>query len=392
MVLIFFTAILFTGCECNAQKTNAVKNSSDSAETVVEDISLTDSIKEISLLFLGDIMQHDLQIQSAYYSDKGAYDFNSQFENVKPIFDTTDVVIGNLEVTLSGPPYKGYPRFSSPDALAHTVKNAGIEYLGFANNHVYDYGQKGFERTLNVLDSLEFVRTGAFFDAADKEKNHPMVINKKGFKIAVFNYTYGVNGDYVKKPNLVNFIDRKKIKADLAESMSENFDARIVFMHWGTEYKRLATDEQKSLEKFCYENGADILIGAHPHVIEPMRFYTFTNSDGKQKQVLTAYSLGNFVSNYATWRYCDGGAMLHFKLRKNKKDGVQIIKPRYHLIWVYRPVRKGKLRRYTVLPVVDFEDDSSIKGEYRRLFDRFINDSRTLLQKHNKNVYEVSGK
>jgi hypothetical protein len=387
-LISMFALVYNFGCgqsnPANAEKT--ARDTTQKTENLSDTVSQT---KEISLLFLGDIMQHDLQIESAYYKEKGAYDFSSQFEHVKPIFDTTDVVVGNLEVTLSGRPYGGYPKFSSPDALAVAIKDAGIDYLAFANNHVFDYGKKGFDRTLRVLDSLEIPRTGAFYDAKDKAEKHPMIIQKNDFKIAVFNYTYGVNEDSLLQHSLLNYIDSAAIKKDLRESMQQDFDARIVFMHWAEEYERLPSEYQEALENFCYENGADIVIGAHPHVIQPMKYYNFTDSLGNSKKVLTAYSLGNFVSNYATWRYCDGGAMLRFKLSKTKGKALEILQPEYHLIWVYRPIRSAKLRRYSVLPVLDFENDPEITGEFRRLMKRFIDDSRTLLNEHNIGVPEA---
>lgn len=394
MTNFYFSFLFFSSFCCMSfmiacGQAGSHKNTFDSENPVMSrQKHQTDSSREISLLFLGDIMQHDLQIESAYYQEKGSYDFSSQFENVSPIFDSTDIVVGNFEVTLSGPPYKGYPKFSSPDALARAVKDAGIDYLAFANNHVFDYGRDGFVRTLRTLDSLQFKRTGAFLNKRDKAEKHPMVIEQKGFKIAVYNYTYGVNGG--SGQSIVNHIDSAVIKRDLQESMNDGYDARIIFMHWGEEYERLPNAEQLAYEKFCCENGADIVIGAHPHVIQPMKFYNFTDSAGNTKKVLTAYSLGNFVSNYATWRYCDGGAMIRFKLRKTGNSSeVEILDPEYHLVWVYRPYRKGKLRRYSVLPIKDFENDPKITGEFKRLMQRFIKDSRSHLKQHNENVPEA---
>jgi len=389
-ILIFVMfPLLFSQCSSNAQPAELQKN--DSVKVLKNEISEPKSgnEKEVSFLFMGDIMQHDLQIKSAYYEEKKAYDFNSQFEACKPIFDTTDIVVGNFEVTLGGPPYAGYPSFSAPDALPVAVKNAGINYLGFANNHVYDNGKRGFERTIRILDSLGFKRTGAFINEEDKAKHHPMIIEKDGLRIALFNYTYGVNGNMVQAPNILNIYNKDMILNDLKKSESENFDARIIYFHWGIEYKRVQQPSQTELADFCFENGADIIIGAHPHVIEPMEFKTFTKKDGTKKQVLVAYSLGNFVSNYATWRYADGGALISFSLKKEAGKPLQILRPEHHLVWVYRPIRKGDLRRYTVLPVADYEHDKTITGEHRQLFDRFITDSRALLKEHNKNVPEV---
>jgi poly-gamma-glutamate synthesis protein (capsule biosynthesis protein) len=346
--------------------------------------------KEITLLFLGDIMQHDLQIQSAYNTKTGKYDFSSQFEHIQAIIKNVDAVVGNFEVTLSGKPYKGYPRFSSPDALAYDIKKAGIDYLVTANNHVYDYGIKGFYRTLNVLDSAGFVRTGVFSNAADKEKNQPMLIEKNGMRVALLNYTYNVNGGKYSPNIIINKIDSSLIKNDLTRVKNGNFDAIIVFFHWGKEYERHSNQQQRDLEKFCFENGADVIIGSHPHVIQEMKKYRFKSKSGIEKDVFIAYSLGNYVSNYGTWRYCDGGALAQIKLVKHPDGKLSIEDAGYYLIWVYRPKRStnSKLRDYYVLPAAQYENDTSLGISHLKQMRLFINDSRSLLKKNNVNVPE----
>ncbi len=346
--------------------------------------------KEITLLFLGDIMQHDLQIQSAYNAKTGKYDFSSQFEHIQPIIKNADAIIGNFEVTLSGKPYKGYPRFSSPDALAYDIKKAGIDYLVTANNHVYDYGLNGFYRTLNILDSAGFIRTGVFHNRTDKEKNQPMLIEKNNMRIALLNYTYNVNGGLYSSKILINKIDTASIRKDLLALKNNNYDAIIIFFHWGKEYERHSNQKQRDLEKFCFENGADVIIGSHPHVIQEMKKYRYKTKSGDEKDVFVAYSLGNYVSNYGTWRYCDGGALVQIRLVKHPDGQLSIEDAGYYLIWVYRPKRgtNSKLRDYYVLPVAEYENDESLGASYLKQMKLFINDSRTLLKKNNVNVPE----
>ncbi len=346
--------------------------------------------KELSLLFLGDIMQHDLQIQSAYNAKTGTYDFTSQFKHIQPIIKNTDVVIGNLEVTFSGKPYKGYPKFSSPKQLAFDIKKSGIDYLVTANNHIYDYGLKGFYNTLNVLDSANIIHTGTFRNEADKQKRQPMIIEKNGFKIALLNYTYNVNGGEYSSKILINEIDQNIIKKDLVETSKTEYDAIIVFFHWGKEYQHKAGQEQKDLAKLCFENGANMVIGSHPHVIEEMEKYRFKSKTGKEKDVLVAYSLGNYVSNYGTWRYCDGGALIRMNLQKTVSGALNITDAGHFLVWVYRPKKTTgeKFRNYYVLPVSQFEKDKSLNAADLKQMKIFINDSRTLLKKNNKNVPE----
>lgn len=193
ILLIFSIVIIFSAC--NSQGQESVSENKQ-AEIIIQQNADTLRKKEVSLLFLGDIMQHQLQIESAYNPATLKYDFSSQFKYVKPVFEKSDIVIGNLEVTFGGPPYTGYPKFSSPSSLGEAIKKSGINYLVMSNNHVYDRDKAGFENTLRVVDSLGFKRTGTFIDYADKMKNNPMVIEKNDFRIALFNYGYGVNDDF----------------------------------------------------------------------------------------------------------------------------------------------------------------------------------------------------
>jgi len=388
MKLLFIILIIFQTSYLSCQSINSEERAT--TETENSKTKQDSIIKEISLLFLGDIMQHDLQIQSAYNAKTGKYDFTSQFKHIQPIIKSNDVVIGNLEVTFSGKPYKGYPRFSSPDQLAFDIKKSGIDYLVTANNHIYDYGLKGFYETLNILDSANITHTGTYRNNADKQKRQPMVIEKNGFKIALLNYTYEVNGGVYSSKILINEIDKTIIKKDLLETAKTEYDAIIVFFHWGTEYQREANKEQKELAKLCFENGANIVIGSHPHVIQEMEKYRFKHKTGKEKDVLVAYSLGNYVSNYGTWRYCDGGAMIRMKLSKLANGELKIEDPGHYLIWVYRPkkTKSGKLRNYYVLPVSQFEKDKTLGATHLKQMKKFINDSRILLKKNNKNVPE----
>ena len=161
--------------------------------------------QQATLLFFGDIMGHSGQINSAQQAD-GSYDYEPTLKYIEPAFRSADIVVGNLEVTLAGPPYTGYPAFSSPDALAYAYKNAGVNFLVTANNHSYDRGQKGMERTLDVIEGMYFNYTGTFKDSTDFRENNPRMIEINGIRLAILNYTYGTNGIVVRQPNIVNHI------------------------------------------------------------------------------------------------------------------------------------------------------------------------------------------
>ncbi|MFZ1806468.1 MAG: CapA family protein [Cyclobacteriaceae bacterium] len=346
--------------------------------------ALSQDTTRVSLLFVGDVMQHDSQISAAYNPASKSYDYSACFQYIKPVIQSADVAIANLEVTLAGPPYKGYPQFSAPDQLAEELKATGFDVLVTANNHSLDRRRKGLERTIDVLDTLSVPHTGTFKDSASRAVKYPLVFEKNGFRFSLLNYTYGTNGIPVSKPNIVNLIDTVQIKADLAKARDQNTDAIIVFMHWGAEYQDAPNRSQKQIAKLCFDNGAMMVIGAHPHVVQPMERDTVNNT-------LVAYSLGNFVSGQQS-RYRDGGAMLWVELEKlraaDSATSIQIKKASYELEWVYRD-NASSPKKYFILPVKEFEEDTLLltTPSEKSMFKVFKEDSRKLFLK-NRNIPE----
>jgi poly-gamma-glutamate synthesis protein (capsule biosynthesis protein) len=339
----------------------------------------------LSLLFTGDIMGHDSQIASAYNSTTKQYDYHPCFQFVKPYIESVDLAIGNLELTLAGPPYKGYPQFSSPDELAVALKDAGFDVLVTANNHSVDRGRKGIERTIQMLDSFKITHTGTFTDETFRLNDYPLIINRNGFRLALLNYTYGTNGIPVPSPTIVNLIDTAAIRKDLTLAKAQLPDAVIVFVHWGSEYQSLPNKSQKELAEFCFNHGASLVIGAHPHVLQPMEWR-------KEKNQLVVYSLGNFVSGQRK-RFTDGGSMVRVELEKISYSPDSIIttvdSAGYILEWVYRTHNTWD---YYMLPVPSFEFDTTgfIKDATSRLaLQTFIKDSRKLFDKHNLAMLEL---
>lgn len=346
---------------------------------------LAQDTTRLSLLFAGDVMGHDSQIASAYDPLKKTYDYSSCFQFVKPYVDSADLAIANLEVTLAGPPYKGYPQFSSPDQLAQTLKDIGFDVLVTANNHSVDRGRKGIERTITMLDSLQIPHTGTFKDSSSRAVNTPLIIEKNGFRLAILNYTYGTNGIPVPKPTIVNPLDTALIRKDLLVAKAARPDVIIVFTHWGEEYQSMPSKSQKSIADFCFRHGAQLVIGAHPHVIQPMEWR-------KESNQFVAYSLGNYVSGQRK-RYTDGGAMAYLELSKisYRADSaeVSIDSAGYYLGWVYRTVDTNK--DYYLIPVdnnprhLKYVKDAESKAAMRI----FVEDSRLLFNKFNVDVPEM---
>ena len=354
-----------------------------SSEVHAPDSIFAPDSTSVTLLFAGDIMQHTPQITAAWDADDSSYNYHSCFSHVKPLISNADIAIANLEVTLAGEPFAGYPQFSAPDELAVAARDAGFDVLATANNHSCDRGNSGLLRTIKVLDSLGIARTGTFSDSADLQNNHPLILSKNDITLALFNYTYGTNGMPFYAPAIVNLIDTTRIRKDLGEINRKQVDFVVVFFHWGNEYQSQPSKIQTHLAEFARKQGADVVIGSHPHVLQRMEYTQ--PSDTLTAGHLLVYSLGNYVSNQRD-RYRDGGAMVSFTLAKtwNKKTVTQ---PEYHLTWVHTPYENER-KQYYILPVAQFENDTTMDSASLSKMKQFSKDSRELYGKENRNVSE----
>lgn len=305
----------------------------------------------LRLIFAGDIMGHSPQIKSAE-TGPGQYDYAPCFRYVKPVLQKADLAIGNLELTLPGkPPYTGYPMFRSPDALATGLKDAGFDILVTANNHSNDGHYQGVAHTIDVLRQQGFLQTGTFKSDKDRRNYYPLMVYQDGFKIAFLNYTYGTNGVPTEAPAVVNLIDTVQIKADLYEARARRPDCIIAVMHWGLEYQLTENAEQRQLARLLVAHGADLVIGAHPHVVQPVKKVSATAPDGTRREAVVVYSLGNFISNQQQAN-TDIGVLFRVDIVKNK--GVSRARVGdYGFIPVWRYIHKsvnGKTT-YFALPV-----------------------------------------
>ncbi len=306
--------------------------------------------QQVTLLFAGDAMQHLPQIKAAY--NGAGYEYDSCFYRIKEKIDSTDIACVNLETVLAGKPYTGYPAFSAPDAFAEALKNTGFDVFFLANNHALDKGQKGLERTIDVLDSLGVKHTGTFKSPEARERYYPLMIIKNGIRIAFLNYVYGTNGLSVRPPNVINLIDTMQIKKDLALTDLYRPDIIIANMHWGEEYKTLPSVQQKQLAEFLFLHGVRIVIGHHPHVVQPM----VLEREGESIKHVVYYSMGNFISNQQKV-HTDGGMLAEVVISKEDDDSpVRIESCDYSLVWVRKFFQNGKYR-YVLLPSWKNQED-----------------------------------
>ncbi len=336
--------------------------------------SVADSIR---LVFAGDVMGHSAQIEGAWHDGgDSCYNFTPTFQWVKDYISSADLAIANLEVTLAGEPYTGYPAFSSPDSLVVALQDAGFDILVTANNHIMDRGAKGLDRTIDVLDNFGISHTGSFKDSTRWENNYPMMIEKNGFRLALLNYTYGTNHTTPKPPQIVNCIDTLRMAADLNRARELKADYVITYIHWGEEYKNKENETQRQIAGFLARNGCNLIAGAHPHVVQPIEKMAGSSTDS----ILVAYSLGNVVSNQR-WRYSDGGIMLDVTLTKTN-GMVRLDSYRYEPFWVHRYPDKD-IQLYRIIPILGYignpEFYSPINDDDKKMMMQFYEDTKRIV-------------
>ena len=335
----------------------------------------------LRLMFAGDIMSQLPQIESAQVSG-GEYNYDHCFKYIRPIFEQADLVIGNLECTLAAtPPYTGYPNFKSPDQLAEALKKGGFDVLVTSNNHSLDGGLLGVNHTLDEIRSNGFVHTGTFKNQDHKNLVYPLIIYKNGFKIALLNYTHHTNGISPKPPAIVNRLDMDVYKKDMQKAKAMKPDFIISFLHWGEEHQLDEDSNQRALARLMHQWGSDLVVGSHPHVVEPIKNETVTVGN-KTHNYLTAYSLGNFISAQP-FVNTEGGIV--FEVNIKKEQNKTSIEDYYYIPVVrYTPFEKGKQRFYA-LPVSPYEDENNnlnMSASEKNKMTHFANRVRNQLEKH----------
>ncbi|MDR2956321.1 MAG: CapA family protein [Prevotella sp.] len=308
--------------------------------------------RKVSLLFAGDAMQHKDQLNVAKTSD--GYDYSSYFGYVEEEVKQADIAVVNLEVTLPGENYTGYPRFGSPDEFAVSLKEAGFDVFLTANNHILDKGKRGLERTVRVLDSLKVKHTGVFVDSLKRDLYYPLMMIKNGIRIAMLNYTYDTNGYTPAAPNIVNYIDKKQMLKDIQSAKQMRADIIIANIHWGVEYVLKHNKEQKEIADFLINNGVRLVIGGHPHVVQPIDI----QKDSCDIKNIVVYSMGNYISNMKPVN-TRGGMMVKIDISKNGDEAVKIDSCHYSLVWVNKLVNKKDVPTfYELLPVAEYDNDN----------------------------------
>ncbi|HRZ42470.1 MAG TPA: CapA family protein [Bacteroidales bacterium] len=351
--------------------------------SVLYDTLPADSVITLRLLAAGDAMAHLPQTQAAWDSAQNSYAYADVFKWISPVLKGYDLRFINLETPLGGEPYKGYPQFSAPDAYAADLFQAGFNYFFLANNHAVDRYNRGILRTIHALDSMKIPHTGIFSDSSDRASRYPVIIEKNGIRLAILNATFSTNGISSKPPVKVNYVNRAEILADLASALKYNPDFIIMVIHWGDEYKLLPGAYQTETAKFLAENGVDVIIGHHPHVLQPVGWIK-TGTKGQEKETLVIWSLGNFFSNQRD-RYRDGAMFTGMTLEKNLLSKTKAVHDiHYYPFWVRRA---DKPLNFSIIPCelpASLLGNDTLNATEKAAFEFFSNDTRNRIGKESK--------
>ncbi len=300
----------------------------------------------VTLGFAGDLLMHVPIGAGEYDSSTGRYDFGAVFAPIAPYLSEADYTVANLETRLAGAArgYHGYPSFNTPDDLAPALRAAGIDAFGTANNHSLDMGWDGVVRTLDVLDGAGLRHAGTARSPA--ERDAPCLIDVGGVCIALLNYTDYLNGIPLPsgRPYAVNVLSVAAVATEAARARAAGAELVVAFVHWGSEYQRAPSPSQTSLALALIDAGVDLIVGHHPHVVQPIA--RVRGASGREGFV--AYSLGNFISAQRS-RYRDSGLLLYADVLEDAA-GARVTGLRYLPVYVQKTWSGGRTR-YRVLPV-----------------------------------------
>ena len=316
----------------------------------------------VSLVFLGDIMMHTDQITNAARLSgtttenrtglqSKSFDFSHYFSDIENDIKNADLAVANMEFTLAGEPYSGYPSFSAPDSFAEYLAKCGIDVLLTANNHILDKGGKGYSRTMSICDSLMLqhgtMTTGSSATREGFVRNNPLLTIVNGIKIALVNFTYGTNSSVSSEYPKINREGSSDLKESMMRAKEYGADIIIALPHWGEEYNLKHSSSQEETANWLADNGADIIIGSHPHVIQD----SLTINSGNGRKIPVIFSLGNAISNMSAPN-TQAGLLLTVNLLRRSNGKTCITGIDYQYTWCSLPGRLSD--SHTVIKIKEY--------------------------------------
>ncbi|WP_080875782.1 CapA family protein [Oceanobacillus timonensis] len=300
---------------------------------------------KVTISAIGDILIHDRVYDDAW--DGKTYDFKPMLAAVADDLRASDMTVANQETIMGGEDIglSGYPNFNSPFEIGDALQDAGVDMVTMANNHTMDRGEAAIQNAIAYYEEIGMPYTGSF-KSADDQSEISVLETDQDISVAFLSYTYGTNGMSVPdgKPYLVNLINREQIKEEV-EKADELADATIISLHFGKEEERMPNQEQKNLAQYAADLGVDVVIGNHPHVLQPVEWL-----EGKEgNKTLVAYSLGNFLSGQYQF-YNRIGGIFEFNLVKEDND-VHVEDPGFLPTFVEFEEDDGTMKNIQVVPL-----------------------------------------
>lgn len=358
-LIILTLALVFINKKFNSNHLDVKENT----KSIIKNNSKNkDKEYHLSMITAGDALIHGYVYKDAYQSD-GSYDFSKQLTYTKNLIKDYDLKYYNQETIFGGTEfeYSGYPRFNTPSSFGDNMIDIGFNMVSLATNHSVDKGEKGILNAYNYWKNSNIMYSG-INDSEESRKNY--IINEKNnITYTLLSYTMHTNGLPVPsgKPYLVNVFDKEKVLEDI-NAVRDKVDVIFVAMHWGVEYTHKPTDEQREIAQFLADNGVDVIIGCHPHVVQPIE---------KIGNTVVYYSLGNFISNQP-WEYSRVGLMGTLDITKKVKDGnTEIIIDNIggELIYSYYTTSHTN---YLVVPFSKMTDDKYVSN-YQSVYEKYKN-------------------
>ncbi len=386
-ILYIFLIFCFLGAIKTITRTYVVKEEPTEIESTLNETN------EASILAIGDVMVHGPQLEAQYNSSTNSYDFNNNFKHVKKYIENADYSIANLETTLAGNEhfeYSSFPLFNSPDELADALKIAGLDLISTINNHSFDKSDLGVERTLSVLNEKGFDTVGT-----KQEDSHDdyIIKNINNISFGITSYSYGdikndnkfLNGIKIseEKENKMNIFDSSNVDNafQTISSTTDKFkdtDIQIVILHWGDEYDRNGNNFQRELAQKLCDDGIDIIIGSHPHVVQPVE--TITSTDSKNETTVI-YSLGNHISNQrrsSIGLYSEDGLMVSINISKANDNPAKVQKVTCIPTWVNKYQDNSKYI-YEVIPLDENTPIESLESIKESDLEQSYNNTSSLI-------------
>lgn len=362
-----------------ASETTIAVLAEPTTQIVIENVNV-EAVNTISLGNTGDVLIHEPIYTNAYVSEEEGYDFSFIYEYSQNYITNCDYFVGNLEVTFGGTDgrsYSSYPLFNAPDELATALFDAGFDLMLTSNNHCYDTSASGLIRTQTILEAAGLEYTGTQKEAEDKNYT---VVEVDGINIGMLCYTYEtdtvvegntyINGILIGESSvdLINSFSYyeldtfyAEVETALAAMEADGADVSVVYMHWGDEYNITQNSWQTKIATALCELGVDVIVGGHPHVVQPMEL--ITSEDGTHSMVV-AYSLGNSVSNQRRERmdlstgHTEDGMFLTLNFTKYTDGSVLLSSVEVVPTWVDMYYENSKTV-YNVLALGETDDEAN---------------------------------